>query len=274
MTLTRALPTTAASAHRATSDTCSGREMPKPTATGSVVSARIRATSASAPDATVCRAPGDAQARDAVQEPAAEGRGPSNPFRRGRGAQEENCIKPGLVQPIPHVAGLLDRQIEREHAIHTSRGGARGELGNAHADDRVDVREEHDWARQSRPARWPRARARPRGCVPAASARSVARWMTGPSASGSENGTPTSSTSAPAPARATSTCLECSRSGSPAVTYVTSPGRPLARTPANALASRETRGVAPVLVTVTTVPRTRAPRSAGPCRRAPTGSPG
>src|SRR5918995_5748820 len=56
-TLTRALPTTAASAQRATSDTCSGREMPKPTTTGSVVSARMRATRASAPEARVCRAP-------------------------------------------------------------------------------------------------------------------------------------------------------------------------------------------------------------------------
>ncbi len=38
----------------------------------------------------------------------------------------------------------------------------------------------------------------PRSVMPAASARSVARWITGPSASGSENGTPTSSTAAPA----------------------------------------------------------------------------
>src|SRR6185436_9890933 len=61
---------------------------------------------------------------------------------------------------------------------------------------------------------------------PAASARSVARWMTGPSASGSENGTPTSSTSAPARSSAFRISAERARSGSPAVTYVTRPGRP------------------------------------------------
>ena len=41
------------------------------------------------------------------------------------------------------------------------------------------------------------SRATPRSVVPLASARSEARWITGPSASGSENGTPTSITSAP-----------------------------------------------------------------------------
>jgi hypothetical protein len=51
-----------------------------------------------------------------------------------------------------------------------------------------------------------------------ASARSEARWITGPSAIGSENGTPSSSTSAPA---ATSDCMIGSvdaSDGSPVVT--------------------------------------------------------
>src|SRR5205823_2128273 len=47
--------------------------------------------------------------------------------------------------------------------------------------------------------------------------------MTGPSASGSENGTPTSSTSAPARSSARRISAERGRSGSPAVVYVTSP---------------------------------------------------
>ena len=59
---------------------------------------------------------------------------------------------------------------------------------------------------------------------PAASARSVARWMTGPSASGSENGTPTSSTSAPARSSAFRISADRGRSGSPAVVNVTRPG--------------------------------------------------
>src|SRR6185503_19190578 len=49
--------------------------------------------------------------------------------------------------------------------------------------------------------------------------------MTGPSASGSENGMPTSSTSAPARSSAYRISAERERSGSPAVTYVTKPVR-------------------------------------------------
>src|SRR5688572_11517270 len=50
-----------------------------------------------------------------------------------------------------------------------------------------------------------------------ASARSVARWMTGPSAIGSEKGTPTSMMSAPACSRASIRSAVVLRSGSPAV---------------------------------------------------------
>src|SRR5262245_51401345 len=57
MTFTSALPTTAASAHRLTSATCSGREIPKPSASGSLDCARMRATSGSASDAIRSRAP-------------------------------------------------------------------------------------------------------------------------------------------------------------------------------------------------------------------------
>src|SRR5688572_27714745 len=50
--------------------------------------------------------------------------------------------------------------------------------------------------------------------------------MTGPSASGSENGTPISRTSAPALSRRLMMSADRCRSGSPAVTYVTRPVRP------------------------------------------------
>src|SRR5262245_909848 len=53
--------------------------------------------------------------------------------------------------------------------------------------------------------------------------------MTGPSASGSENGTPTSRTSAPARSSASRISPERSRSGSPAVIYVTRPVSPASR---------------------------------------------
>src|SRR5688572_14693338 len=53
--------------------------------------------------------------------------------------------------------------------------------------------------------------------------------MTGPSASGSENGTPISRTSAPALSRRLMMSADRCRSGSPAVTYVTRPVRPSLR---------------------------------------------
>src|SRR5262245_2363809 len=57
MTLTSELPTTAASAHRPTSRTCSGREMPNPSATGRSLTRRIRSTMPCAPSAMRSRAP-------------------------------------------------------------------------------------------------------------------------------------------------------------------------------------------------------------------------
>ena len=53
--------------------------------------------------------------------------------------------------------------------------------------------------------------------TPAASARWVARWITGPSASGSENGMPSSMTSAPRRAASTTSFRVIASDGSPAV---------------------------------------------------------
>src|SRR5206468_3604806 len=53
--------------------------------------------------------------------------------------------------------------------------------------------------------------------APAASARVPARWTTGPSASGSENGTPSSTTSAPRWAASTTSRRVSASEGSPAV---------------------------------------------------------
>src|SRR5512134_1303142 len=64
-----------------------------------------------------------------------------------------------------------------------------------------------------------------RSPMPWASAICDERWMTGPSAIGSENGTPTSSTSAPAAATARIVSTERVGSGCPAVRYATSARR-------------------------------------------------
>src|SRR5436190_1810412 len=61
---------------------------------------------------------------------------------------------------------------------------------------------------------------------PALSARCDDIWIAGPSAMGSVNGMPSSTTSAPAGGRARRMASEVSRSGSPAVKNVTSAARP------------------------------------------------
>src|SRR5579884_931609 len=64
-----------------------------------------------------------------------------------------------------------------------------------------------------------------RSVVPARSARSAPRWITGPSAIGSENGTPSSIRSQPPRSSAATSSGVCSGVGSPAVMYATSPVR-------------------------------------------------
>src|SRR3954454_12414690 len=78
----------------------------------------------------------------------------------------------------------------------------------------------------------------PCSVAPSASARVPAAWMTGPSASGSENGTPSSTRSAPASAYARPIAIDRSRSGKPPIRYGISAARPLAA--ANAAAIRAT----------------------------------
>src|SRR5829696_9149130 len=63
--------------------------------------------------------------------------------------------------------------------------------------------------------------------------------MTGPSAIGSEKGTPTSTTSAPASSMAASSSSERVRSGCPAVMYTTSARLPCRRSDSNRVASGE-----------------------------------
>ena len=58
----------------------------------------------------------------------------------------------------------------------------------------------------------------PAAVIPCSNAAWVVRWMVGPSASGSENGTPTSTKSAPAATTARSRSRETAGVGKPAVT--------------------------------------------------------
>ena len=61
------------------------------------------------------------------------------------------------------------------------------------------------------------------GVVPESRPRWAASWLTKPSASGSLNGTPSSSTSTPISSNASARSCVASRSGSPAPMYTTNP---------------------------------------------------
>src|SRR5690348_9477660 len=74
--------------------------------------------------------------------------------------------------------------------------------------------------------------------TPPASARVAAAWITGPSASGSLNGTPSSIRSAPASAYAMPTATEVSASGNPPIRYGISAARPDAALNAAAMRAR------------------------------------
>src|SRR5688572_21330541 len=80
-----------------------------------------------------------------------------------------------------------------------------------------------------------------RSDAPAASARCPARWMTGPSPTGSENGTPSSMTSAPRRSASINRRAVASSEGSPAVKKATSARSPRARSVSNVPASRLNR---------------------------------
>src|SRR3954467_9207886 len=82
ITFTRALPTTAASAHWPTARTCSGLEIPKPSATGRSLTALIRATICSAPSASWSRTPVTPSREIAYRKPLP---------RAGRSGTETRC---------------------------------------------------------------------------------------------------------------------------------------------------------------------------------------
>ena len=144
MVSTSALPTTAASAARHASATCSGLEIPKPTAIGSADEARTRARSAGTSSASCVAHAGDAEPRDHVEEAASELARSADALVGGRRTDEENRIEPGIHERRPQRLRFLDRVVENQHAIDAGvRRGAR-ERARLHAQHRVGVGEEDD----------------------------------------------------------------------------------------------------------------------------------
>ena len=153
---------------------------------------------------------------------------------------------------------LLGRIVDDEHAVDARVARPRDEVLDAHRFDRIRVAHEHDGrgvvASRGTPrcSRARRVEASRRAC----SARSLERWITGPSAIGSENGTPSSRMSAPA---STSACISGTVSGGAGSPAVMNGISALRR--ARGAAARRSPGCA-----ITSCPRTSSPeRSATVC---------
>src|SRR5436190_7484636 len=91
----------------------------------------------------------------------------------------------------------------------------------------------------------------PSSVAPPASARVAAAWITGPSASGSENGTPSSIRSAPASTYASATAIAARASGKPPMRYGISAAR---RSPRAKAKAREMRSAPPPVWPPTSAP--------------------
>ena len=143
--------------------TCSGRLMPKPSATGSA-SRRESARPAARPSPRPCLACPVTPSREiAYRKPRPSARRLRQPRVGRRRTDEKDLIEPARVERVAHRRGFLDRQIEQQHAVDAGLGGARRRTASvAHAQDRIDVREQDDRrarsvARTSRPDRASRA---------------------------------------------------------------------------------------------------------------------
>ena len=181
---TNALPTTTASTCRPSSATCSGLEMPKPTASGRSVTARMARTSgATAVRERILRA-GHARARDQIDEAARVLAPPAAGAARVLvGAARKTVSRSWRVQASTYApASSTLASVSRQPSIPAARGVARQRL-EAIAQHRVQVGEQqHVESPSAAPDLARRSPAPLRSVVPACSARSPARWITGPSA--------------------------------------------------------------------------------------------
>jgi hypothetical protein len=105
---------------------------------------------------------------------------------------------PALFHHGGKSGALLGRIVDHQHAIDAglacaSRAKASMPIGL----DRIGVAHQHHRRRRVLLAEFAHQRQHRRRLMPCARARSEARWMVGPSAIGSENGTPSSMMSAP-----------------------------------------------------------------------------
>ena len=253
----------------ATSAACAplphARGRPRPAAPVPV--ARTRATSAGAACEVLLAGAGDAHHRGGVDEAAAVRHGHRDPLvgrrrrrpgrpgparaRRRRPATPaaSSGIRSGVIRPAPPAAAR-------------SRANA-APPATAVALDRVPVGH-HEHRRAGVGDRLDRAQ-HVAVRTPAASARSVARWITGPSITGSEYGSPTSTTSTPASTMARIASIAAGHGGEPGRQVADQRGPALG---ARLLERRPRRSSPLRLVQHAEPPRRRCPC---PCRRGRTG---
>ena len=163
--------------------------MPKPTATGSVrrpADLRDRRRPARRPARRSRRSrPG---ARPDTRSPARPATAAASRSGRVVGRDEPDQIERARLDGAPRPPGsLAGRQVGEQHAGDAEGVGLAQEAVEAVAQNRIEVAEDHH--RRASRARSISASV-PASVMPCRSASKVERWMVGPSASGSLNGTP------------------------------------------------------------------------------------
>ena len=157
------------------------------------------ATSSARPSGSSSRSPVDAGVGDHVDEALGLARRSARRRSGGRRRRDQRDQRePGGASALADLAALLERQVGDDRARRAGVGEQPREPRRPARQDhvRVDHRHHRDAARRSA-RRSSSTRLERRA---AASARVAAAWITGPSASGSENGTPELDRSAPASA--------------------------------------------------------------------------
>ena len=187
------------SAIRPTSAACAGVPIPKPTATGTSDSALVAATRSASSVGQLVALAGGPHGRDDVDEAAGDGADPAQALGRGRRRDQRHQRQPGGGERLADLLRLAERQVGDDRP---------GGPGRDRAARRTPRRRRGRGPCSRRPSGRPAAARRPTGRSRAplrrwrraSSAAVAAAWIVGPSASGSEKGTPSSIRSAPASA--------------------------------------------------------------------------
>src|ERR1039458_2390298 len=140
---TMALPTTAPSANLPTAANCSGVEIPKPTATGSLVKRRMRFTRVRASPVICWRGPGT-PVRGVGEIKTGGNLGNQLQPLVGRGwRSQKNGGEVVLASLAQILGGFFNRQIGDQRSVNPGQPRDLAELRDSHAQDGIEVGEDH-----------------------------------------------------------------------------------------------------------------------------------